>query len=33
MDPQGIKPGAHMPPNDLRSDGLQALLAYLQSLR
>jgi cytochrome c oxidase subunit 2 len=33
MDPQGIKPGAKMPPNDLRSDELQALLAYLQSLR
>jgi cytochrome c oxidase subunit 2 len=33
MDPQGIKPGAHMPPNDMRPDELQALLTYLQSLR
>jgi cytochrome c oxidase subunit 2 len=33
MDPQGIKPGAHMPPNDMRPDELQALLAYLQGLR
>ncbi|HEX6749804.1 MAG TPA: cytochrome c oxidase subunit II [Longimicrobium sp.] len=33
MDPQGIKPGAKMPPNDMRPDELQALLAYLQSLR
>jgi cytochrome c oxidase subunit 2 len=33
MDPQGIKPGVHMPPNDMRPDELQALLTYLQSLR
>ncbi|HVG44657.1 MAG TPA: cytochrome c oxidase subunit II [Longimicrobium sp.] len=33
MDPQGIKPGAHMPPNDMRPDELQALLTYLQTLR
>jgi cytochrome c oxidase subunit 2 len=33
MDPQGIKPGAHMPANDMRADELQALLTYLQSLR
>jgi cytochrome c oxidase subunit II len=33
MDPQGIKPGAKMPPNDMRPDELQALLTYLQSLR
>jgi cytochrome c oxidase subunit 2 len=33
MDPQGIKPGAHMPPNDMRPDELQALLTYLQGLR
>ncbi|HEV7588747.1 MAG TPA: cytochrome c oxidase subunit II [Longimicrobium sp.] len=33
MDPQGIKPGAKMPPNDMRPDELQALLTYLQTLR
>jgi cytochrome c oxidase subunit 2 len=33
MDPQGIKPGAKMPPNDMRPDELQALLTYLQILR
>jgi cytochrome c oxidase subunit 2 len=33
VDPQGIKPGAHMPANDLRAEELQALLTYLQSLR
>ena len=33
MDPQGIKPGARMPPNDMRPDELQALLTYLQTLR
>lgn len=32
VDPQRIKPGAHMPPNDLAPDELQALLAYLESL-
>jgi cytochrome c oxidase subunit 2 len=33
MDPQGIKPGNYMPPNDMGSDELQALLTYLQTLR
>ena len=33
MDPQSIKPGAKMPPNDMRPDELQALLTYLQGLR
>ena len=33
MDPQSIKPGTHMPANDMRSDELQALLTYLQTLR
>jgi cytochrome c oxidase subunit 2 len=33
MDPQGIKPGTKMPPNDMRPDELQALLTYLQGLR
>lgn len=33
MDPQGIKPGVKMPPNDMRPDELQALLTYLQGLR
>lgn len=33
MDPQSIKPGSRMPSNDMRPDELQALLAYLQSLR
>jgi cytochrome c oxidase subunit 2 len=33
MDPQGIKPGARMPPNDMSPAELQALLAYLQTLR
>jgi cytochrome c oxidase subunit 2 len=33
MDPQGIKPGANMPPNDMGPDELQALLTYLQTLR
>jgi cytochrome c oxidase subunit 2 len=32
MDPQSIKPGARMPPNQLAADELQALLAYLASL-
>jgi cytochrome c oxidase subunit II len=32
-DPQALKPGAHMPPSTLRGDELQALLAYLRSLR
>ncbi len=31
-DPQAIKPGAKMPPTELDSEELQALVAYLQSL-
>jgi cytochrome c oxidase subunit 2 len=33
LDPQGVKPGNHMPPNDLRPGDLQDLLAWLTSLR
>ena len=33
LDPQKIKPGAKMPPNQLASDELHALLSYLQSLK
>lgn len=33
LDPQSIKPGAKMPPNRLGGEDLQALLAYLGSLR
>ncbi len=33
VDPQHIKPGNKMPPSDLTSDDLQALLAYLEGLR
>jgi cytochrome c oxidase subunit II len=33
VDPQGLKPGAHMPPMLLAPDDLQALLAYLRGLR
>ena len=33
MDPQRIKPGVQMPPNQLTSEELQSLLAYLESLR
>ncbi|MDK3257584.1 cytochrome c oxidase subunit II [Blastococcus capsensis] len=32
LDPQGLKPGVRMPPNNLGGDELQALLAYLESL-
>ncbi|WP_166486551.1 cytochrome c oxidase subunit II [Blastococcus saxobsidens] len=32
LDPQGLKPGVRMPPNNLDGDELQALLAYLESL-
>jgi cytochrome c oxidase subunit 2 len=32
-DPQAIKPGAHMPPNPLPAQDLQAVLAYIRSLR
>jgi cytochrome c oxidase subunit 2 len=33
VDPQGVKPGTHMPPNGLSPADLDALLTYLQSLR
>lgn len=33
VDPQRIKPGVRMPPNDLPSQDLQALLSYLESLK
>jgi cytochrome c oxidase subunit 2 len=33
IDPQRIKPGAHMPPNHMSSTDLEALLTYLQSLK
>ncbi len=33
LDPQKIKPGVRMPPNQLASDELHALLSYLQSLK
>jgi cytochrome c oxidase subunit 2 len=33
VDPQGIKPGVKMPPNQLTPDDLNALLDYLQTLR
>jgi cytochrome c oxidase subunit 2 len=33
LDPQRIKPGSRMPPNQLSPDDLHALLAYLESLR
>jgi cytochrome c oxidase subunit 2 len=33
VDPQQIKPGVRMPPNALAPGDLQALLAYLESLR
>jgi cytochrome c oxidase subunit II len=33
VDPQGIKPGVHMPPNDLSGAELQALLTYLENLK
>jgi len=33
VNPQQIKPGARMPPNQLRSADLQALLAYLETLK
>ena len=32
-DPQGIKPGANMPVTDLDGDELNAIVAYLESLR
>lgn len=33
LDPQGIKPGAKMPPTQLEPHALRALLAYLESLK
>ena len=33
LDAQGIKPGAHMPPNSLTPADLQALLAYMGTLK
>jgi cytochrome c oxidase subunit II len=33
IDPQHIKPGVKMPPNNLAAGDLQALLAYLETLR
>ena len=33
VDPQTIKPGNHMPPISLDAEDLQALLAYLESLK
>ena len=33
LDPQRIKPGVRMPPNELSPDDLQALLTYLESLK
>ena len=32
-DPQRVKPGNQMPPNPLAADDLQALVAYLETLR
>jgi cytochrome c oxidase subunit 2 len=33
VDPQGIKPGVHMPTNDLSGSELQALVTYLENLK
>jgi cytochrome c oxidase subunit 2 len=33
QDPQRVKPGNQMPPNPLTADDLQALVAYLETLR
>ena len=33
IDPQRLKPGTHMPPNNLTSSELQSLLAYLEGLQ
>jgi cytochrome c oxidase subunit 2 len=33
LDPQQVKPGSHMPPNQIAPEDLQALLTYLQGLR
>ena len=33
LDPQRIKPGVRMPPNDLSGPELQAILAFLEGLK
>jgi cytochrome c oxidase subunit 2 len=33
LDPQRIKPGVRMPPNEIAPDDLHALLAYLEGLK
>ena len=33
LDPQGVKPGNHMASNSLSGEELQAVIAYLQSLK
>ncbi|MFN2603111.1 MAG: cytochrome c oxidase subunit II [Gemmatimonadaceae bacterium] len=33
VDPQGIKPGAKMPPNNIKPSDLQVLISYLESLK
>ena len=33
LDPQGVKPGNHMASNALSGEELQAVIAYLQSLK
>lgn len=33
VDAQQIKPGSQMPPNHLEADDLQALIAYLETLK
>jgi cytochrome c oxidase subunit 2 len=33
MDPQAIKPGVHMPQNNLKAEDLRALLEYLETLK
>jgi cytochrome c oxidase subunit 2 len=33
VDPQRIKPGVRMPPNNLAGPELQALLSYLETLK
>jgi cytochrome c oxidase subunit 2 len=33
LDPQSIKPGVKMPPNQIDPQSLQALLAYLGTLK
>ncbi|MFL5462208.1 MAG: c-type cytochrome, partial [Gemmatimonadales bacterium] len=33
VNPQSIKPGTRMPPNQLKPEDLQALLAYLETLK